>query len=208
MKWWIIIGLLALLRLRAAAPHALHAVARNPAGAAAVDMEHSAPQVGHSRCDCEDSIKGIVMGYYTRFEIEIDRGATQVMDTLIKTMDYGEFQQNSETEWSSAEQWKWYGHEDNLKAVSKAHPLSLITVTGYGEEQGDIWRKYFLAGQMQTCKLEIKFPPCTLVRPDVKIATIDVTVMGHDVPVEIEYIAPKTADELYEMAKAQLKSTL
>ena len=148
------------------------------------------------------------MGYYTRFKIEIDRDGDQVIETLTQTSDYNKFQHNGAGSWSSEDAWKWYNHEDELQAVSKAHPLSRITVTGYGEEQGDIWRKYFLAGQMQSHALEIKFPPCTLVRPEVKIVTINVTVLGHDVPVEVEYIAPKTDDELYAMAKEQLRRML
>ena len=39
----------------------------------------------------------------------------------------------------------------------------------------------------------------------VTYATIEVTVLGHDIPVEVGYTGNKTEDELYEMAREQLR---
>lgn len=148
------------------------------------------------------------MGYYTRFELEIDRDGDAVIEDLKETSDYGAFYKEGATTWRSEDSWKWYDHEDELKAVSLRHPLSRISVTGYGEEQGDIWRKYFVAGQMQKHKLEITFPPCTLTPPKTNYATISVTVMGVDIPVEVEYVGEKNEDELYELAREQVRRIL
>lgn len=46
------------------------------------------------------------------------------------------------------------------------------------------------------------------VRPDPKYATIEVTLLGRDIPVEVEYTGEKDEDELYQMAKEQLKRLL
>jgi len=44
---------------------------------------------------------------------------------------------------------KWYDHEIEILAVSKQYPEAFITLTGYGEEHDDIWRKYFTQGKVQ-----------------------------------------------------------
>jgi hypothetical protein len=145
------------------------------------------------------------MGYYTNFEIEIDRDGDAVITDLMTSASYTRFFSTGSNTWRSEDKWKWYDHEDELKAVSLRHPLSRITVVGYGESEGDIWCKYFVAGQMQKHELKITFPPCTLRPPDANCRIVNVSVLGHDVPVEVEYIGAKTDDELYNMAKEQLR---
>jgi hypothetical protein len=44
---------------------------------------------------------------------------------------------------------KWYEHEKEMRASSLAHPDHVFQLDGVGEEQGDVWRKYFRAGRMQ-----------------------------------------------------------
>jgi hypothetical protein len=147
------------------------------------------------------------MGYYTEFEIEIDRDGESVMQALNEDKSgHGRFyHQEGSNKWTSEDRWKWNDHEEAIKAVSLQFPLSRITVTGYGEDRGDIWRKYFCNGQVEKHRLAIEFPPCTLQPPGAQYRTIDVTVLGHDIPVEVEFIGNKSDDELYEMAKEQLR---
>lgn len=52
---------------------------------------------------------------------------------------------------------KWYDHESNLKMFSKEYPDYLFELSGEGEESGDIWKKYFHDGKIQTCKSVITF---------------------------------------------------
>lgn len=140
------------------------------------------------------------MGYSTNFTIETDRKGGVVLDRIMEVSD---------------ERWdgdnilrdaRWYEHEDDLKKVSAEFPDVLITVTGWGEETGDYWRKYFVSGKMQ--RVAPAFPECTLERPKMKRITVNVTVLGHDVPIEIEYTGNPTEDELYLQAKQQLKELL
>lgn len=44
--------------------------------------------------------------------------------------------------------------------------------------------------------------------PMPRYATIEVSVLGVDVPVEVEFTGEKSDDELYAMAKAQLRAAL
>jgi hypothetical protein len=53
---------------------------------------------------------------------------------------------------------KWYGHADDMLAVSNKHPNTLFKVHGEGEEAGDIWDKWFLNGKMQVCEAKIVIP--------------------------------------------------
>lgn len=41
---------------------------------------------------------------------------------------------------------KWYGYNEEMTAVSLKHPHVLFTLDGEGEEPGDIWRCFYLAG--------------------------------------------------------------
>jgi hypothetical protein len=52
---------------------------------------------------------------------------------------------------------KWYGHEHDMRALSEEYPGVLFTLTGYGEESGDVWRKYFRDGRMQLAPAKIIF---------------------------------------------------
>lgn len=54
-----------------------------------------------------------------------------------------------------AEPTTWYGHEEDLRALSREFPSVLFTLRGQGEESGDIWTKYFQKGLMQTSLAEI-----------------------------------------------------
>ena len=52
---------------------------------------------------------------------------------------------------------KWYDHEIDLKNFSKIFPKSLFILAGAGEENEDIWKKYFRDGKMQECSPVITF---------------------------------------------------
>ncbi len=55
----------------------------------------------------------------------------------------------------NAESCKWYSHEDDMRKLSIYFPNVLFTLSGEGEESGDIWEKHFLNGKTQHCKAKI-----------------------------------------------------
>ena len=89
------------------------------------------------------------MGYYTRFEISVTphHMADDVMDRLCEVSGY-----------NFDESIKWYEHQEDLVKVSREFPNVYITVDGYGEEVGDIWRAYVHNGEYVRHDATITFP--------------------------------------------------
>lgn len=54
---------------------------------------------------------------------------------------------------------KWYDHEKQMREISKKFPTALFTLSGVGEETGDIWNEYYLKGKMQKETAEIVIDP-------------------------------------------------
>ena len=103
---------------------------------------------------------------------------------------------------------KWYEYETDITAVSKEFPSELITVTGYGEESGDIWRGYAINGQWQKEDAVITFAPCKLKTPETEKVTIVVKTIGGTVEVELECIKGLRQGTQYKLAVEKLKAAL
>ena len=54
---------------------------------------------------------------------------------------------------------KWYEHETHMREISDQFPEVLFTLTGEGEESGDLWVKYFSGGKMQHCPGVMTYEP-------------------------------------------------
>lgn len=52
----------------------------------------------------------------------------------------------------------WYEHEAHLLYISTHFPEFTFTLTGIGEEAGDMWKKRFRAGQVEEVRAEIIWP--------------------------------------------------
>ncbi len=111
------------------------------------------------------------MGYYTMYELDVRlpdelSGSEHVVawdaictdfNALFGTeVDYGEWHG---THWSAYATMKWYDHEVRMSKLSRKHPGVVFGLTGYGEDNDDMWRKYFLNGMVQVCKARISFDP-------------------------------------------------
>ena len=91
------------------------------------------------------------MGYYTSYELEIvkgDDGFTEYEEEISKISGYSNL---------FNETCKWYEHEEHMRTYSKQHPNTLFKLIGEGEENGDMWHKYYLNGKMQEVIPEIVF---------------------------------------------------
>lgn len=54
---------------------------------------------------------------------------------------------------------KWYGHDNDMVALSKELPDVLFRLSGVGEEQGDEWVKFYLNGEIETHTRQRWVPP-------------------------------------------------
>lgn len=55
--------------------------------------------------------------------------------------------------------YKWYDNENDMLFLSKEFPDVLFKLHGEGEENTDIWNKYFMNGKMQYCPAKIVYEP-------------------------------------------------
>lgn len=87
------------------------------------------------------------MGYYTQFDAS--NNAPEVLAAIKEISGYN---------WAGAYlNAKWYDCAKHCNAVSLQFPDTLITLEGSGEEDGDIWKQYWLNGKTQECKAIISF---------------------------------------------------
>lgn len=57
----------------------------------------------------------------------------------------------------------WYDHSKDMKAISKQFPSVLFRLRGVGEDNHDMWVKYYKGGREQVCPAVIYFVPCKFV---------------------------------------------
>jgi hypothetical protein len=108
------------------------------------------------------------MGYYTRYSLsigidendlilglDIPKTSEDLIAELRESLDDAAYalDENGNVDGDC----KWYDHEDDLKSFSKKYPNALFTLSGEGEESGDIWKKYFKDGKVQRANAVITF---------------------------------------------------
>lgn len=52
---------------------------------------------------------------------------------------------------------KWYNSDEEMKDLSKQFPETVFCLYGIGENNGDIWYKYYKNGKSQYCPAKIVF---------------------------------------------------
>ncbi|WP_090739424.1 hypothetical protein [Paenibacillus sp. Mc5Re-14] len=95
------------------------------------------------------------MGYCTSYELSIVGGHYDLLESIIdsdKEMFYG-----LEPDGSTYDSVKWYDHEQDMKYISKLYSNHIFKLCGEGEDNSDIWVKYFKDGKMQVCRAKITF---------------------------------------------------
>jgi hypothetical protein len=86
------------------------------------------------------------------FTLEVFKGDLAIHEVLSQVegefegLDYA-IDENGE----SLDGVKWYDHEIDMKELSKRFPEVIFKLHGKGEENDDMWNKYFKNGKMQSC---------------------------------------------------------
>lgn len=105
------------------------------------------------------------MGYYTKYDLDMKKRTAESLpseEEVLKTLaqidgiDFDE--ENPCFDEFFEEPLKWYGHDRDMKMISSLYSGVLFTLTGWGEEQDDIWVNYYLDGNSYFHGVEIKFP--------------------------------------------------
>ena len=103
------------------------------------------------------------MGYATSYELDWTpqpncelsekKLAARVAAYII---DHDEMSYALEENGDTAQSCKWYDHEPDMRAMSKAIPNVLFHLSGEGEESGDIWDAWFLNGKGQKHHVQLR----------------------------------------------------
>jgi hypothetical protein len=98
------------------------------------------------------------MGYYTRYDLEILQGGDSNIDYKKELCNMVEYEHLFDDEC------KWYEHHEDMKTISKKYPKVLFLLHGVGEEDGDMWRKYYRDGKTTKIEAEIVFKEFDLTK--------------------------------------------
>lgn len=103
------------------------------------------------------------MGYYTRYELKVEyKDKTKKLENpenfialLRRECKCAEYALDEDGD--TAEFCKWYESSKDIKKFSKKYSNLLFTLSGDGEQSGDIWKEYIVNGKSQECKAKITF---------------------------------------------------
>lgn len=121
------------------------------------------------------------MGYYTRFDMsvyDVNYNAHDIAKFMLEKskeneayyafeFDLERFFENWDEQCGVAcvlllesnDGSKWYEHEEEMRDLSKEFPDVVFKLHGEGEDNEDIWDKYFMNGKMQSCPAQMTLPP-------------------------------------------------
>lgn len=91
------------------------------------------------------------MGYYTSYELTVDKDGDKIHEEFISISNNFkwalEYAGEGSNRWYPNDSAKWYDHDIDMCALSKEYPDILFTLTGNGEDTGDIWRSWYRNGE-------------------------------------------------------------
>jgi len=92
------------------------------------------------------------MSYHTWFILEIDPMDEEIYDEVVN------YSAESKYALSQNKACEWDDHEKLLRYLSKKRPKYLYVLHAEGQDNGDMWTKYFKGGKMQFAPAEVTFP--------------------------------------------------
>ncbi len=91
------------------------------------------------------------MGYYTHFQLSALPRSVDVDELFNETVEYCGCYDGRV---NHGEGMKWYSHDHDMVALSKKYPTVVFILDGEGEEAGDLWRKFYVNGEIETHRPE------------------------------------------------------
>lgn len=87
------------------------------------------------------------MSYYTTFSLNAIGGDWNVIEQF--RMQNAEAYNAIDNDGETVNQRQWRRWREDMIEFSELHPQTLFELRGFGEEDGDIWRAFFLNGQSE-----------------------------------------------------------
>lgn len=78
-----------------------------------------------------------------------------IINALLEKYEFANYALDKDGETKNST--KWYEHNENMLDISKEYPEWLFILSGAGEENGDLWKKYYLNGKVQVAKAIINY---------------------------------------------------
>ena len=104
------------------------------------------------------------MGYYTWYALDHNCEDEDVFDSIVDKMEEigifegGGFDANkTQMCFDTMDLARWYEWEADMREVSSAFPNVLFTLSGAGDDSGDLWKAYFVGGKMQYAPAQIVY---------------------------------------------------
>lgn len=98
------------------------------------------------------------MGYYTQYLLEaVGQYEEDAVNDFIQEVSGYHIELGEYTDTI-----KWYDALDDLKKLSEKFPDVVFTLSGEGEESGDIWKAIYKNGKTKYVKAVITFPPISI----------------------------------------------
>lgn len=101
------------------------------------------------------------MGYYTEYELKWKQPVKDLsFDDAMASWIRNNYSAGLYPDGETYQAVKWYDHEYDLIELSKKFPHVLFILNGKGRDEGDLWKKYFKAGEMFVARATITYPQC------------------------------------------------
>lgn len=137
------------------------------------------------------------MGYNTTYNLTMPRNpiTPEQLAAWIESDDEAGYSLDSDGS-SKGDESRWYEHEASMEVLSAKYPNTIFKLHGSGQEQGDVWDKYFAGGKLQhEERLKTDLPVPDL---DAMVPPPDPSLMGFIVTLTLE-IPAKSRESLQQI---------
>lgn len=88
------------------------------------------------------------MGYYTKYDLTILNDDDYIMDSII---EFGDL----DLSYHLSDRCKWYDHDTDIINLSLKHKDKVFRLEGRGEDDDDIWVKFYKNGEFRMYQSQI-----------------------------------------------------
>lgn len=100
------------------------------------------------------------MGYYTAYKLDVFvENPLEIIAELRRLSEDADYALDEEGD--TGNNCKWYDHDNEMVNFSKLYPDVLFTLYSVGEESEDVWRAFYLDGQIEVQRARLVYddPP-------------------------------------------------